>query len=129
MISRKIAMLQCNRLAGTEYFGALSDECVDELVAAIRSARDEGVALSVVNEWLATQKQRPTPADLYRMIRDHQEPMQHWSKPEAWGTPDPVTDAERAEWAALNERIKQRVQEEKQEAARNRQLRHSPVGS
>ncbi len=103
MISRKIAILQCNRLAGTEFFGALTDDAVDELVAAIRSARDEAIAVDVVNEWLKSKSARPTPADLYRMIQEREDPTKYWDAP--WENPDPITDAERAEWNALNEKI------------------------
>jgi len=70
-ISRKFAVSQIARLAGTEYFGALSDEAVIELQRALSTAPNEAIAVVVINDWLAKQRQRPTPADLHLMIEAH----------------------------------------------------------
>jgi hypothetical protein len=70
-ISRKFASDQVKRLAGTEYFAALSDEAIIELKRAMETAPNEVIATVVINDWLATQRQRPTPADLHTMIEAH----------------------------------------------------------
>lgn len=105
MISRKLAEREVNRLAGTNFFGALKDPAIAELVQALRSSRNEIVAVATINEWLAGSSERPTPADLYRIIAAIEHPSKEWQRPKDWGEPEAITDAERAEWAALNERI------------------------
>jgi len=102
-ISRKFAVSQIARLAGTEYFGALSDEAVMELQRALSTAPNEAIAVVVINDWLQGNTERPTPADLYRLIRHHGPKPEYWSR--EYPEPEPLSDEEREEIAALQRKI------------------------
>jgi len=102
-ISRKFAASQVARLAGTEYFGALSDEAVLELQRALSTAPNEAIAVVVINDWLTANTERPTPADLYRLIRHHGPKPEYWSR--EYPEPEPLSDEEREEIAALQRKI------------------------
>ena len=102
-ISRKFAVSQVQRLAGTEYFGALSDEAVIELQRALSTSPNEAIAVVVINDWLQGNTERPTPADLYRLIRHHGPKPEYWSR--EYPEPEPLSDEEREEIAALQRKI------------------------
>lgn len=71
MISRPFASREVARMSGLEYFGALDAVAVEELVTALAHADSEIIAVATVNEWLASQARRPTPADLRRILARH----------------------------------------------------------
>ncbi len=102
-LGRKFVAKQIGRLAGTEYFGALTEEAVIELQRALSTSPNEIIAAAVINEWLETHSDRPTPADLYRLIRAREPKPQYWEQ--TYPEPEPLTDEEREEIAALQRRI------------------------
>lgn len=111
-ISRKFVSSQVARMAGTEYFGALSDEAVLELQRALASSPSEPIAVGVINEWLETSASRPTPADLYRLIDKHAHPKTEYFNPE-WPEPEPIGPEERAEIDAFAARLAALVESKK----------------
>lgn len=112
-IDRKFASAQVQRMGGTEYFNALSDDAVRELARALATSPNEAIAVTVVNEWLEKQTERPTPADLYRAIDRLAAPAKYWKPDYPMGPEEPLTDAERAEIAALQQKITAQVEAKK----------------
>jgi hypothetical protein len=72
VIGPEEAMVQVRRCDGLEFFQAMSNEALNELVIVMCRAPNLKVAAAVVTLWLATQTKRPTPADLNRLIKQHQ---------------------------------------------------------
>jgi hypothetical protein len=72
MIDREDAIRQLARCDGLDFFQPLPEEAMNELVLALCRAANLKVAAAVITVWLATQTKRPTPADLNRLIHEHQ---------------------------------------------------------
>ena len=68
MIDRSIALAQIARCAGLEFFAALTESAMDELVTALSSAQAEETAADTVTEWLHRGSRRPTPAELCAIL-------------------------------------------------------------
>lgn len=72
MIDPRILAKQFDRLRALNYFS--QDEVVQqELRDAMQSAPSEIILTAAIGHWLRTQTERPTPADLYRVIREQAE--------------------------------------------------------
>lgn len=71
MLGKRFVAEQIGRLEGTEWFRALTGAGILELQRAIASAPTEIVATAIINEWLETHSERPTPADIHQAIRNH----------------------------------------------------------
>ncbi len=67
MIDRKHAANEIGRLIGLNFFPT-DQKALKELVTSLSFAATEIIATAVINEWLESQNQRPTPADLRRMV-------------------------------------------------------------
>lgn len=88
-IDPKVLAEQFERLRALNYFP--SDESVQkEIRNAMKSAPNEILLTAVVNEWLKTHTERPTPADIYRLIRQEMESndTQRYWKPEDEAKPN-----------------------------------------
>jgi hypothetical protein len=72
VIERGDAIRQLARCDGLDFFQPLPEEAMNELVLALCRAANLKVAAAVITVWLATQTKRPTPADLNRLIHEHQ---------------------------------------------------------
>lgn len=70
MIEKGYAVKEIRRMIGLSFFPKEA-EGQAELVKALMTARTEVVATTVINEWLDTQSERPTPADIRRMVGNH----------------------------------------------------------
>lgn len=70
MIDKKHAGNEISRLIGLNYFPT-DARAIRELVTALTFARSEVIATAVINEWLEGASDRPTPADLRRMVAAH----------------------------------------------------------
>jgi hypothetical protein len=67
MIGKQHAGNEIGRMIGLDYFPS-DKKAVNELIGALCFAATEAIATTVVNDWLESQNQRPTPADLRRMV-------------------------------------------------------------
>lgn len=65
----RFCRLQLDRFSGLEYYSTLSDAALRELGNALLSAPAQAVAELAVSTWLMEHKERPTPADIYGLIR------------------------------------------------------------
>ncbi|MGA3186689.1 MAG: hypothetical protein ABSF22_06220 [Bryobacteraceae bacterium] len=68
MIGKLRAAQEVHRLRGTNYFSMLDEDGVAQLVRMLTYAETESIAVVVVNEWLESQTERPTPADLRALV-------------------------------------------------------------
>lgn len=85
MIGKREAHGQIARMTGLDFF-PLDELAVDELVQALATSDTEEIAKYVVDDWLAGQSSRPTPADLHRIVSDENQRR----KPQRLGfTPNP----------------------------------------
>lgn len=73
MIGKMRAAQEIQRLAATNYFAALNETGVNELVRMLIFADSEIVGVAVINQWLEEQTERPTPADLRQLVTVHNE--------------------------------------------------------
>lgn len=83
-----IVNTEFERLKALNYF-PMDEGVQNELKRALNSAPNEIVMAAAVNEWMETQSERPTPADIYRVIREQIEKaddVRYW-KPEDEPTP------------------------------------------
>lgn len=78
MISEAFAKKQLMRLSGLDYFPK-ETAAITELWLAVRAAENEGIAESVISEWLAMVREAPKPADLRRLIHDKNATIQRGS--------------------------------------------------
>jgi hypothetical protein len=67
MIGKQHAGNEIGRLIGLNFFPS-DPKAVKELVAALTFASTEAIATTVINDWLESENQRPTPADIRRMV-------------------------------------------------------------
>lgn len=72
MINRGHAGNEIGRLIGLNYFPT-DRKAVAELVTALSFARNEIIATAVINDWLESSSERPTPADIRRLVANHNE--------------------------------------------------------
>lgn len=72
-IDKKELRIQLGRLRSLNYFPAAGTDQEKELELALKSCRNEFMLAAVVNEWVQSQTERPTPADLYRLIQEHKD--------------------------------------------------------
>ena len=79
-VSKKFATKQVNRMAGLNYFPS-EDSSVEELVDALVEADSETMAAAVVTEWIRRETDRPSPADLLRLIESHRNANRYWKPP------------------------------------------------
>lgn len=73
MTDIRLALQQVRRLRVTNYFAMLDEEGVGELARMLSFSNSEIIAVAVINQWLEEQTERPTPADLRRLVADHNE--------------------------------------------------------
>src|SRR5580658_1103410 len=71
MIGRLRAAQEVHRLRVTNYFATLDEDAVGELARMLTFADTETIVVAVVNQWLEEQTERPTPADLRRLVAEH----------------------------------------------------------
>jgi hypothetical protein len=76
MIGKLRALQEVNRLRVTNYFTLLDDEGIGELGRMLSFADTEIIAVAVVNQWIEEQTERPTPADIRRLVAFHNEARQ-----------------------------------------------------
>lgn len=69
MIDTKIAQVQVQRMIGLNFFPA-DKHAQRELVKVLEGAVTPEIARRVVDDWMGESADRPTPADLRRMIVD-----------------------------------------------------------
>ena len=72
MIDKKHAGNEIGRLIGQDYFPS-DPAAIRELVTALSFSATEIIATVVINEWLEEKTNRPTPADLRRLVASHNE--------------------------------------------------------
>ena len=70
MVDKRFAADQIARLIGLKFFPSERSAQV-ELVSMLTFAKNEVIAVAVINEWLESQSDRPTPADIRRLVADH----------------------------------------------------------
>lgn len=73
MIGAAFALGQVRRLKVTNFFAMLDDDGLGELARMLSFSETEIVAYAVINQWLEEQTERPTPADLRRLVALHNE--------------------------------------------------------
>jgi len=73
MIRGDFAVDQVRRFRVTNYFAMLDEGSVAELARMLTFSENEIIAVAVVNQWLEEQTERPTPADLRRLVALHNE--------------------------------------------------------
>jgi hypothetical protein len=76
MIGILRAIKEVHRLRVTNYFSMLDDDGIGELARMLCFADSEIIAVAVINQWLEEQTERPTPADLRRLVAVHNEARQ-----------------------------------------------------
>ena len=67
MIPKTVAGEEISRLVGLDFFPN-DKKGVAELVTALSFSATEEIATAVIDEWLETERQRPMPVDLRRMV-------------------------------------------------------------
>lgn len=70
-IARKFLLEQANRFKFCNFFPGREDDRAQylaEIAAALGRATSEDIVTSVVSEWLENFSERPTPADIHRMV-------------------------------------------------------------
>lgn len=73
MTGVNFAVEQVRRLRVTNYFAMLDEDSVGELARMLTYAANEIITVAVINQWLEEQTERPTPADLRRLVALHNE--------------------------------------------------------
>jgi hypothetical protein len=73
---------QIRRLRVYNYFATLDEGSLAELARMLTWAHDEAVAKAVIDQWLEEQTERPTPADLRRLVALHNEAREPAPEPE-----------------------------------------------
>ena len=73
MIGAAFALGQVRRLKVTNFFAMLDENGLGELARMLGYAENEIIAVAVINQWLEEQTERPTPADLRRLVAIHNE--------------------------------------------------------
>lgn len=73
MITKETVTLQIARLMGLNYFPKGNKEAEQDLVSALCAASDDAIAMHVVNEWVAGERDCPKPADLRKLIWEENE--------------------------------------------------------
>jgi hypothetical protein len=68
MTDVRTCLQQVRRLRATNYFSTLDEASIGELAKMLSFAENEIVAVAVINIWLEEQTERPTPADLRRLV-------------------------------------------------------------
>jgi hypothetical protein len=71
MTSGRFALEQVRRFRVTNYFAMLDESGIAELARVLAFAHTDIIAVAVVNEWLEAQTDRPTPADIRRLVTMH----------------------------------------------------------
>lgn len=72
MVEKRFASEQISRLIGLKFFPS-ERSAQAELVSMLSFARNTVIAVAVINEWLESQSDRPTPADIRRIVASHNE--------------------------------------------------------
>ena len=72
MIDKKHAGNEVGRMIGLDYFPT-NGRAIAELVSVLRLSDTEAIATMVVNDWIEASRERPTPADLRRMVAGYNE--------------------------------------------------------
>jgi len=80
MITPKFAASQIGRMANLDYFPTEA-KARQELIKALGTADNEAVAIAVVDGWIKSENQRPTPADIFRLIEEHKQAGVYWDPP------------------------------------------------
>ena len=81
MTDIRTCLEQVRRFRATNYFAMLDEGSVGELAKMLTYAETEIIAVAVVNQWLEEQTERPTPADLRRLITVHNEARERGAEP------------------------------------------------
>jgi hypothetical protein len=68
MTDIRTCLEQVRRFRVTNYFAMLDEDSIGELAKMLSFAANEIVAVAVVNLWLEDQTERPTPADIRRLV-------------------------------------------------------------
>lgn len=72
MTDRKFATEQISRMIGLDFFPS-DTKAQKELVDSLCWAKTDAIAVATINEWVQGQPRRPTPADIRRIVADHNE--------------------------------------------------------
>lgn len=73
MTGMKFALEQVRRLKVTNFFATVDKDGLGELAKMLSYAQTEIIAVAVIDHWLEEQTERPTPADLRRLVALHNE--------------------------------------------------------
>ena len=68
MIDKNFGLEQVRRLRSTNFFAMLDGDGIGELVRMLCYSDSEIIAVSVINDWLENQTERPTPADIRGLV-------------------------------------------------------------
>lgn len=68
MIGKMRALQEVHRLRVTNYFAMLDDDGIGELARMLTFSENEIIAVAVINLWLEENSERPTPADIRRLV-------------------------------------------------------------
>jgi hypothetical protein len=72
VIDKKHAGNEIGRLVGLDYFPT-NRAAIEELVTVLSLSETDIIATAVINAWLEESRERPTPADLRRLVASHNE--------------------------------------------------------
>ena len=81
MTDIRTCLEQVRRLRVTNYFAMLDEGSIGELAKMLTFAKKETIAVAVINQWLEEQTERPTPADLRRLVAAHNEARDQSAEP------------------------------------------------
>lgn len=72
MIDLRFATDQVARMMGLDYFPS-EPKVQREIIDMLRWSKTEAIAVAVINEWITDNPRRPTPADIRRVVANHNE--------------------------------------------------------